>query len=187
MCLIPDWQLIELGEEIIKPFKASQVKTVEDAGVISWGVSSYGYDVRVADEYQIFHNGNAGIIDPKAFDPNSFVTIKGKGYCMVPPNSFVLCKTMEWVTVPRNCLVKVAAKSTYARCGLVVNATVLEPEWQGEVTLELSNTTPLPIIVYSGEGIVQLIFMTADMPCEVSYADRKGKYQGQRGITLPKV
>lgn len=199
MSILSDTEIIKLVQEqgIIKPFIQEQVKHAQfddwrdddptQSRLISFGLSSYGYDCRVRDEYLVYHNALATYIDPKAFDENSFIRVAGKGHVFIPPNSFVLTETVEYIKVPRDCLVLVAAKSSYARTGLCVNATLLEPEWEGTVTLELSNTTPLPVKVYSGEGIVQLIFMKADMPCQTSYADRQGKYQNQKGITLPVV
>lgn len=200
MSMLADWELVERVERegIIKPFNAGLVSreryasndprlTSDTDRIISYGLSSYGYDCRVRDEYLIYHNLNATFIDPKEFNTEAFTRIAGQGYAFVPPNSFALTETIEYIKVPRDCIVLVAAKSTYARCGLVVNATLLEPEWEGTVTLELSNTTPLPVKVYSGEGIVQLVFFKADQECITSYADRQGKYNRQRGITLPKV
>lgn len=199
MSILSDTEIIKLVKEqdIIKPFVHQQTKHTsfndwrdDDetmTKLISYGLSSYGYDCRARDRYLVYHNALATYIDPKAFDERSFVEVSGKGHVFIPPNSFVLTETIEYIRVPRDCLVLVAAKSTYARVGLVVNATLLEPEWEGTVTLELSNTTPLPVKVYSGEGIVQLIFMRSDTFCETSYADRQGKYQNQFGITLPKV
>lgn len=202
MSILSDIELIERvnREGIIKPFHATLVNRERyqnsdpryDAKatdrIISYGLSSYGYDCRVVDEYLIYHNLESTYIDPKDFDVSNFIKISGKGYVLIPPNSFALTETIEYIKVPRDCIVLIAAKSTYARCGLVVNATVLEPEWEGTVTLELSNTTPLPVKVYSGEGIVQLLFFkNTSRVCLHSYADRKGKYQLQRGITLPKV
>lgn len=155
--------------------------------VISYGLSSYGYDARLKDEFFIYHNANSSIIDPKNFGDDHFIRHAGDGFCLIPPNSFVLCETVEYIRIPEDCVMLILAKSTYARCGLVVNATIGEPGWEGNLTLELSNTTPLPIKVYAGEGIVQLMFIRAEEPCSVSYRSRKGKYQGQRGITTPKV
>lgn len=157
--------------------------------VISYGTSSYGYDIRCADEFKVFTNVNSAIVDPKNFDDNSFVDISGKGYCIIPPNSFALARSVELIRVPRDILVVCLGKSTYARCGIVVNVTPLEPEWEGYITLEFSNTTPLPAKIYAGEGCAQLLFLQcdADDVCETSYKDRKGKYQGQAGVTLPKV
>lgn len=167
---------------MIDPFVEGQVR----AGVISYGLSSYGYDIRVADEYKVFTNVNNAIVDPKHFDPASFVDFKGEA-CIIPPNSFVLARTVEYFRIPRDVLAICLGKSTYARCGLIVNVTPLEPEWQGCLTLEISNTTPLPARVYSNEGIAQILFLQSDELCEVSYADRKGKYQEQRGVTPPRL
>lgn len=167
---------------MITPFEESQVR----GDVISYGVSSYGYDVRVGDEYKIFTNINNVIVDPKQFEPKSFIDYKGE-YCIIPPNSFALAKTIEHFKIPRNILTICLGKSTYARCGIIVNVTPFEPEWEGVVTIEISNTTPLPAKIYSNEGIAQVLFFEADEPCEVSYADKKGKYQNQFGITLPKL
>jgi len=149
-------------------------------------VSSYGYDVRIADRFKIFTNINSAIVDPKAFDPRSFVDVTGP-QCLIPPNSFALAETVEYFRVPRDVLVVCVGKSTYARCGIIVNVTPLEPEWEGIVTIEVSNTTPLPARIYAGEGIAQFLFFGADEPCEVSYADKKGKYQGQTELTLPRL
>jgi len=167
---------------MIKPFTDRQVRK----GVISYGVSSYGYDIRVADEFKVFTNINATIVDPKAFDDRSFVTVK-KPFCIIPPNSFALAKTVEYFKVPRDILTLCVGKSTYARCGIIINVTPFEPEWEGYVTLEISNTTPLPANIYSDEGIAQVLFFKGDQPCQVSYADRKGKYQNQKGLTLPRL
>jgi len=167
---------------MITPFEDRQVRE----GVISYGVSSYGYDLRVADEYKIFTNVNCTIVDPKSFDPRSFVDVKGES-CIVPPNSFALARSMEYLKIPRNVLTICLGKSSYARCGIVVNVTPLEPEWEGHVTLEISNTTPLPAKIYSNEGIAQLLFLEGDEVCETSYADKKGKYQRQTGVTLPRL
>ena len=157
-------------------------------GVISWGLSSMGYDIRIADEFKIFTNVWNSVVDPKKFDEKSFVDFKGKE-CVIPPNSFALARTVEYFRVPRNVLVLCLGKSTYARCGIIVNVTPLEPEWEGYVTLEFSNTTPLPAKIYANEGVAQVIFLEADPDdiCETSYKDRGGKYQGQRGVTPPKV
>lgn len=194
MSILSDTEIIERVREfdMINPFISNQINKnhsgeLAPSKLISYGLSSYGYDVRVVDRYLVYHNAFTTYIDPKAFDEKSFLEVSGQGHCFIPPNSFVLTETIEYIKVPRDCVVLVAAKSTYARIGMVVNATILEPEWEGTVTLELSNTTPLPIKVYSNEGIVQLIFLTADMMCKTSYADRKGKYQFQNSITLPKV
>ena len=167
---------------MIEPFEDRQVR----AGVISYGLSSYGYDIRVADEFKVFTNINSTVVDPKNFDARSFVDVKGE-VCIIPPNSFALSKTVEYFRIPRDVLTVCVGKSTYARCGLIVNVTPFEPEWEGFVTLEISNTTPLPAKVYANEGIAQVLFFQSDETCEVSYADKKGKYQGQRGLTLPKL
>lgn len=167
---------------MIEPFNESQVRE----GVISSGVSSYGYDMRIADEFKIFTNINTTIVDPKAFDPKSFVDFKGD-VCIVPPNSFALGRSVEYFRIPREVLVICLGKSTYARCGIVVNVTPLEPEWEGHVTIEISNTTPLPAKIYANEGIAQLIFLGGAEPCKVSYKDKSGKYQAQKGITLPRM
>jgi dCTP deaminase len=171
-----------LEQRMIEPFADRQVRE----GVISYGVSSYGYDVRIADRFKIFTNINSAIVDPKAFDPRSFVDVTGP-QCLIPPNSFALAETVEYFRVPRDVLVVCVGKSTYARCGIIVNVTPLEPEWEGIVTIEVSNTTPLPARIYAGEGIAQFLFFGADEPCEVSYADKKGKYQGQTELTLPRL
>ena len=167
---------------MIDPFVDSQVRD----GVISYGVSSYGYDVRVADEFMIFTNVHSAIVDPKHFDTKSMVEFKGE-VCVIPPNSFALARTVEYFRIPRKVLTICLGKSTYARCGLIVNVTPFEPEWEGFVTLEISNTTPLPAKIYANEGLAQVLFFEADDVCEVSYADKKGKYQGQKSIVLPKL
>ena len=169
-------------QEMINPFAESQVRE----GVISYGVSSYGYDLRVAEEFKIFTNVNSTIVDPKHFDEKSFVEFRGP-VCIVPPNSFALARSVEYFKIPRTVLTICLGKSTYARCGIIVNVTPLEPEWEGFVTLEISNTTPLPARVYSNEGLCQIVFFEADEICETSYKDKKGKYQAQRGIVLPKI
>jgi dCTP deaminase len=171
-----------LERRMIEPFSENQVRE----GVISYGVSSYGYDIRVADEFKIFTNVNSTIVDPKRFDQQSFVDFKGD-VCIVPPNSFALARTVEYFRIPRNILTVCLGKSTYARCGIIVNVTPFEPEWEGTATLEISNTTPLPAKIYANEGIAQVVFFEADEVCETSYADKKGKYQAQREITLPKI
>ncbi|MBI3554770.1 MAG: dCTP deaminase [Deltaproteobacteria bacterium] len=168
--------------KMIEPFEERQVRK----GVISYGVSSYGYDVRVSDEYKIFTNVNSTVIDPKKFDSNSFVNFKGD-VCIVPPNSFALAHTVEYFRIPRNVLTVCLGKSTYARCGIIVNVTPFEPEWEGIVTLEISNTTPLPAKIYSNEGIAQVLFFESDEQCEVSYKDKQGKYLAQTGVTLPRM
>ena len=167
---------------MIEPFHEDQV----GGGVISFGVSSYGYDMRIADEFKIFTNINNTIVDPKNFDPRSFVNYSGET-CIIPPNSFVLGRSVEYFRIPRDVLVICLGKSTYARCGIVVNVTPLEPEWEGHVTIEISNTTPLPARIYANEGIAQLIFLGSSEICATSYADKSGKYQAQKGITLPKL
>jgi dCTP deaminase len=169
-------------ENMIKPFVERNVK--ED--VVSYGLSSYGYDIRVSDEYKIFTNINNSIIDPKKFDDKSFINFKGD-VCVVPANSFALARSIEYFKIPRNVLTICLGKSTYARCGIIVNVTPFEPEWEGYVTLEISNTTPLPAKIYSNEGLCQVIFFESDEVCEVSYKDKSGKYQSQTGITLPKI
>ncbi|MEO7190604.1 MAG: dCTP deaminase [Vicinamibacterales bacterium] len=167
---------------MIEPFVDAQVR----AGVVSYGLSSYGYDIRVADEFKVFTNINTTVIDPKNFDPRSFVDIKAD-VCIVPPNSFALARTIEYFRIPRDVLTVCLGKSTYARCGIIVNVTPFEPEWEGFVTLEISNTTPLPAKIYSNEGIAQVLFFQSDETCERSYADKKGKYLKQTGVTLPSV
>ena len=184
MGLKPDhWiKKMALEKQMIEPFVESQVRD----GVISYGVSSYGYDIRVADEYKIFTNVHSTIVDPKHFDPKSMVDFKGD-VCIIPPNSFVLSRSVEYLRIPRSVLVVCLGKSTMARCGLIVNVTPLEPSWEGYITLEISNTTPLPAKVYSNEGIAQLLFFEGDEECLISYADKKGKYQKQQAIVLPKL
>ncbi len=171
-----------LEKGMIKPFEERQVR----AGVISYGVSSYGYDLRIADEFKIFTNINNTIVEPKAFDPRSFVDYQGP-VCIVPPNSFALGRSLEYFKIPRNVLTICVGKSTYARCGIITNVTPFEPEWEGFVTLEISNTTPLPARIYANEGIAQVLFFESDEACQTSYADRQGKYQGQQGIVLPTI
>jgi dCTP deaminase len=184
MGLKPDHWIKKMATEygMIEPFADSQVR----AGVISYGVSSYGYDLRVANEYKIFTNVNSSIIDPKNFDPQSFVDFVGD-VCIVPPNSFALARSIEYFRIPRKVLTICLGKSTYARAGIIVNITPFEPMWEGYVTLEISNTTPLPAKIYSNEGLAQVLFFEADEECEISYADKKGKYQGQVGVTPPKI
>lgn len=172
--------------EMIFPFESGQIKDTEQGKVISYGTSSYGYDVRCANEFKVFTNINSVIVDPKNFDPNSFVDVQSD-VCIIPPNSFALARTIEYFKIPRDVLVICLGKSSYARCGIVVNVTPLEPEWQGHVTLEFSNTTPLPAKIYANEGVAQMLFFGGDEVCETSYKDRNGKYQGQQGVTLPKV
>ena len=167
---------------MIKPFEDRQVRK----GGISYGLSSYGYDIRIADEFKIFTNINTTIVDPKRFDPRSFVDYQGE-VAVIPPNSFALGRSVEYFKIPRNVLTICVGKSTYARCGIITNVTPFEPEWEGYVTLEISNTTPLPAKIYANEGIAQVLFFESDEICETSYADRQGKYQGQQGIVLPTV
>ena len=171
-----------LEHGMIEPFEDGQVRK----GVVSYGLSSYGYDIRVADEFKVFTNINSTVVDPKNFDARSFVDIKAD-ICIIPPNSFALAKTVEYFRIPRNVLTVCVGKSTYARCGLIVNVTPFEPEWEGFVTLEISNTTPLPAKVYANEGISQVLFFESDEDCEVSYKDKAGKYQKQQGLTLPRL
>ncbi|TXI12952.1 MAG: dCTP deaminase [Novosphingobium sp.] len=171
---------------MIEPFEPGQVRQVGGQNIISYGTSSYGYDIRCSREFKLFTNLNSTIVDPKHFDPNSFVEVKGD-FCIIPPNSFALARTVEYFRIPRNVLVVCLGKSTYARCGIIVNVTPLEPGWEGHVTLEFSNTTPLPAKIYANEGACQFLFLQGNEPCEVSYADRAGKYMGQRGVTLPRL
>jgi len=184
MGLKPDHWIRKMAVEqkMIEPFVDKQVRQ----GVISYGVSSYGYDIRVADEFMIFTNVHSAIVDPKNFDPKSMFEFKGD-VCIIPPNSFALARTVEYFRIPRNVLTICLGKSTYARCGLIVNVTPFEPEWEGYVTLEISNTTPLPAKIYANEGLAQVLFFEADEVCDVSYADKKGKYQKQQSIVLPKL
>ena len=171
-----------LEKEMIVPFEERQVRK----GVISYGLSSYGYDIRIADDFKIFTNINTTIVDPKGFDSRSFVDFKGE-VCVIPPNSFALGRSVEYFKIPRNVMTLCVGKSTYARCGIITNVTPFEPEWEGFVTLEISNTTPLPAKIYAHEGIAQVLFFESDETCAVSYADRQGKYQSQQGIVLPTV
>jgi dCTP deaminase len=173
---------MSVEHDMINPFSEKQVRE----GVISYGLSSYGYDLRVSDEFKIFTNVNNALVDPKHFDEKSFVTIQ-TDICIVPPNSFALARSVEYFKIPRSVLTICVGKSTYARCGIIVNVTPFEPEWEGFVTLEISNTTPLPARIYANEGLCQIIFFESDEVCETSYADRKGKYQAQKGIVLPKL
>ena len=184
MGIKPDHWIRKMAKEqrMIEPFADSQVRN----GVISFGVSSYGYDIRVADEFKIFTNVFSAVVDPKHFDPKSMVDYKGE-VCIIPPNSFALAKTVEYFRIPRSVLTVCVGKSTYARCGIIVNVTPFEPEWEGYVTLEISNTTPLPAKIYANEGIAQVLFFEADEICDISYADKKGKYQKQQDIVLPKL
>ena len=184
MGLKPDHWIRRMALEhgMIEPFVESQVRE----GVISCGLSSYGYDIRVADEFKIFTNVYSAVVDPKHFDPRSMIDYKGD-ICVIPPNSFALARTVEYFRIPRSVLTLCVGKSTYARCGIIVNVTPFEPEWEGYVTLEISNTTPLPARIYAHEGIAQVIFFEGDEVCKVSYADKKGKYQKQGDIVLPKI
>ena len=184
MSIQPDrWiRKMALEHKMIEPFVDTQVRD----GIMSYGLSSYGYDIRVSDEFKIFTNVHSAIVDPKHFDPKSFVDFKGE-VCVIPPNSFALSRTIEYFRIPRNVLTICVGKSSYARCGIIVNVTPFEPEWEGFVTLEISNTTPLPARIYSNEGIAQVLFFEADQVCRTSYADKKGKYQKQGGITLPHI
>ena len=170
---------------MVEPFEAGQVKVINNQKIVSYGTSSYGYDVRCANEFKIFTNINSSIVDPKDFNDKNFVDFKGD-VCIIPPNSFALARTVEKFKIPRDTLVVCLGKSTYARCGIIVNVTPLEPEWEGYVTLEFSNTTPLPAKIYANEGVAQMLFFQSDEECETSYADKGGKYQGQIGVTLPK-
>ncbi len=174
------------SHRMIEPFEPQQVRESNGARLISYGTSSYGYDIRCSDEFKIFTNINSAIVDPKQFDENSFVDFTGD-VCIIPPNSFALARTVEYFRIPRNVLTVCLGKSTYARCGIIVNVTPFEPEWEGYVTLEFSNTTPLPARIYANEGIAQVLFFESDEVCETSYADRGGKYQGQTGVTLAKT
>ena len=175
-----------IEKRMIEPFERGQVRELNGQKIVSYGTSSYGYDIRCSNEFKLFTNLNTTIVDPKNFDDKSFVDFKGDS-CIIPPNSFALARTVEYFRIPRNVLVLCLGKSTYARCGIIVNVTPLEPEWEGAVTLEFSNTTPLPAKVYANEGACQFLFLQGNEPCEVSYADRAGKYMGQKGVTLPKL
>lgn len=190
MSIQPDFWIRKMVKEhaMIEPFEESQVRQVKDGQrLVSYGLSSYGYDLRVANEFKIFTNVLNSIVDPKNFDEKSFVDIKTNDYCMVPPNSFALARSIEYFRIPRDVLTICLGKSTYARCGIIVNVTPFEPEWEGHVTLEISNTTPLPAKIYANEGLAQVIFLKSSEQCETSYADRKGKYMGQKGITIPRM
>ncbi len=174
------------NNQMISPFESGQIRANDTGKIVSYGTSSYGYDVRCANEFKIFTNINSSIVDPKAFDHDNFVDFTGD-VCIIPPNSFALARTVEYFKIPRDTLVVCLGKSTYARCGIIVNVTPLEPEWEGHVTLEFSNTTPLPAKIYANEGVAQMLFYQSDEVCETSYKDRGGKYQGQRGVTLPRT
>lgn len=184
MSVKPDHWIARMAREqgMIEPFAEAQVRD----GTVSYGVSSYGYDLRIADEFKIFTNINTTLVDPKAFDPKSFTDFKGD-VCIIPPNSFALGRSVEYFRIPRSIITICMGKSTYARCGIITNVTPFEPEWEGYVTLEISNTTPLPAKIYSNEGIAQVLFFESDEECRVSYADKKGKYQAQKNITPPRV
>jgi dCTP deaminase len=183
MAILSDHWIREKAENhgMIEPFEAGQVRD----GAISYGTSSFGYDIRVADEFKVFTNVYGVVVDPKNFDERSFVDISGAGYCIIPPNSFALARTLEYFRIPSDVLVVCVGKSTYARCGIIVNVTPLEPEWEGHLTLEISNTTPLPAKIYANEGIAQLLFFQGDQVPSTTYAQRAGKYQKQRGVTPP--
>jgi dCTP deaminase len=185
MSIKPDTWIRKMAREhrMIEPFVDDQVSK----GIISYGVSSYGYDLRVTDEFKIFTNVRSTVVDPKSFDENTMVVDYQGSECIIPPNSFALARSLEYFRIPRNILVICLGKSTYARCGIITNVTPLEPEWEGHLTLEISNTTPLPARIYANEGIAQLLFFEGDPVCETSYADRKGKYQSQTGITVPRI
>ncbi|MDE1883818.1 MAG: dCTP deaminase [Rhodospirillales bacterium] len=184
MPVMPDHWIRQQAQEhgMIEPFVESQKRN----GVVSYGLSSYGYDARCSEDFKIFTNVDSAIVDPKAFSPASFVDRTGP-VCIIPPNSFALTNTVEYFRIPRDVLVICLGKSTYARCGIIVNVTPLEPEWEGQVTIEISNTTPLPAKIYAGEGICQFLFLKGESPCEISYADKAGKYMGQRGVSLPRM
>ena len=184
MSILSDRWIRRMAQEqgMIEPFVDAQKRE----GVISYGLSSYGYDARVGTDFKIFTNVNSSVVDPKNFDEQSFVD-RNTDVCIIPPNSFALARTVEYFRIPRDVLVICVGKSTYARCGIIVNVTPLEPEWEGHVTLEFSNTTPLPASIYANEGACQFLFLQGNEPCEISYRDKAGKYQGQRGVTLPKI
>lgn len=188
MAIKSDRWIREMAQQhgMIEPFAAEQVRQQDNQKIISYGTSSYGYDVRCANEFKIFTNINSAIVDPKRFDSSSFIDLRAD-VCIIPPNSFVLARTIEYFRIPRKVLTICLGKSTYARCGIIVNVTPLEPEWEGHVTLEFSNTTNLPAKIYANEGVAQMIFLESDEVCEVSYKDRGGKYQGQQGVTLPRT
>lgn len=187
MSIKPDtWIRRTAAAGMIEPFEPQQVRALEGKKIVSYGTSSYGYDVRCATEFKIFTNINSAVVDPKNFDAGSFIDVE-TDVCIIPPNSFVLARTVEYFRIPRNVLTICVGKSTYARCGIIVNVTPLEPEWEGHVTLEFSNTTNLPAKIYANEGVAQMLFLQSDEVCETSYRDRAGKYQGQRGVTLPET
>ena len=188
MSIKPDhWiKMMAQKHQMIDPFVPKQIKAINEKRIVSYGTSSYGYDVRCAKEFKVFTNINSAVVDPKNFDTDSFVDVV-TDVCIIPPNSFVLARTIEYFKIPRNVLTICLGKSTYARCGIIVNVTPLEPEWEGHVTLEFSNTTNLPAKIYANEGVAQMLFLESDEPCEISYKDRGGKYQGQKGVTLPET
>ncbi len=188
MSIKSDKWIRRMAEEhgMIDPFEPNQIKRDGNGRVVSFGTSSYGYDIRCSNEFKIFTNINSAVVDPKRFDDTSFVDFEGD-VCIIPPNSFALARTVEYFRIPRNVLTLCVGKSTYARCGIIVNVTPFEPEWEGYATLEFSNTTPLPAKMYANEGVAQVIFLEADEECETSYKDRAGKYMGQVGVTLPKT
>jgi len=188
MSIKPDHWIRRMADQygMIEPFEPQQVRKSEQGKLISYGTSSYGYDIRCSDEFKIFTNINSVIVDPKNFDAGSFIDMQSD-VCIIPPNSFALARTVEYFRIPRNILTICLGKSTYARCGIIVNVTPLEPEWEGHVTLEFSNTTPLPAKIYANEGVAQVLFLESEEECEISYKDRGGKYQGQQGVTLPKA
>ena len=188
MSVLPDHWIRRMAQQhaMIEPFVEGQVRDLQGRRVISYGLSSYGYDARVADEFKVFTNVDSAVVDPKAFSSDSFVTRQGST-CIIPPNSFALTHTVEYFRIPRDVLVICLGKSTYARCGIIVNVTPLEPEWEGQVTIEISNTTPLPARIHANEGICQFLFLRGEAPPEVSYRDKAGKYMGQRGVALPRM
>lgn len=188
MTLLSDEQIEKfvISHKMIEPFESKLIKQQNDMNLVSYGLSSYGYDIRVSDEFKVFTNVYNSLVDPKNFTEDSFVDIKGP-FCIIPPNSFALARSVEYFRIPRNILTLCIGKSTYARCGIIVNVTPFEPEWEGFVTLEISNTTPLPAKIYSNEGIAQVLFLQASKACRVSYSDRKGKYMKQMGIVVPRI
>ncbi len=188
MSIKSDRWIRRMAEEhgMIEPFEPGQVRENDGGTIVSYGTSSYGYDVRCSTHFKVFTNINSAIVDPKNFVPESFVDVESD-VCIIPPNSFALASTVEYFRIPRTVLTICLGKSTYARCGIIVNVTPLEPEWEGHITLEFSNTTPLPAKIYANEGVAQMLFLESDEVCETSYADRKGKYQGQTGVTLPRT
>jgi dCTP deaminase len=188
MSILSDKEIrsLSLEKNMISPFLDGLQKEINNERVLSYGLSSYGYDARVSREFKIFTNVDNALVDPKNFSSNSFVN-RDSDVCIIPPNSFALARTVEYFKIPRDILVICVGKSTYARCGIIVNVTPLEPEWEGHVTLEFSNTTPLPAKIYANEGACQFLFFRANEPCETSYAERQGKYMGQKGVTLPRI